>query len=638
MTAESSEADKEALVGVLLRVPVMQEADGRALVLGELADRGFELDAKRYSRDRHDVWAIVSACLRRPGAMAALVEVLHGIDGEHLAVQELSQIVRKAGAGQSATPHAERPLVADLDAELGTSLRSITLERGESASVFPDVRQERLRCSHQLGAGARGKVFGLLNDPSLVYKHYISPHVNGGTLAELILQRNMLGNADRKLLDENTSWPIARVVTDGHVVGCLMRCLPPEFYITTSVGQRPAYLSYLCYPPRPVWERIKLPTVQERIEIARAVVQLVGFLQRYSLVIGDVSAQNLLWTCDPEPRVFLLGCDALRVLGASSALPEGETPGWRDPLLESRSPDFDSDNYKLALVVGRILSREPHARPGEPLRLLAGIPQTVASAVLECFGGAAGSSGGRPTVQDWADALTNPEAPRIRWPEQQRDEAYTVLPIYIVCDLTESESSDISALGYVGDLATVFNEISYNPVMADGTRVCVATFSDQAKVLMPLSDLSSGVSLPPLTTQGNVRRYGPVFTLMKNLIDRDVRNLRSSGHSVMRPVMIFISSGSPTDDWTSSYRELTDGNNRPDIFTWAAGGAVQADLPQVPSKYNLYGSQFSPAAILQQYADRFATSDIQRFTPPTAPLAVQPIDLEYLNIEDDETL
>lgn len=644
MAANSGEADKAALVDVLLRVPVMQESDSRALVLNELTERGYPLSVNRSPRDRYDVWAILTACLRQPGALAALVEVLRGVEGENQAVTEFSRLAGQLTSGEApARPSPQGTQPAGQERELDSHIRVIARDPGELISAFPEIRRERLHCGSQLGAGARGRVFSLPDDPDLVYKEYISARVNGSALAELILQRNMLGDAERRILDESTAWPLARVMTDRHTVGCLMRSFPDDFYVTLPVGQRPAYLSYLCYPPKPVWENIGLPSVQDRLEIARQVVNLVSFLQRYSLVIGDVSAQNLLWTCHMVPRIFLLGCDALRSLGESSALPEGETPDWRDPLLGSRDPDMDSDNYKMALVIGRILSQQPYAQPGQELPLLNEVPQAVANGVRARFAEAARPAGQRPTAANWAEALTIPQAPRIRWPLEPAATFASMLPLYVVCDVTET--ADKSVLGYTNELADALREISGDPTVADKTRVCIATFSDQAKVLMPLSDLSEGTGIPPLVYAGDTRRYGPAFTLMKSLIERDARDLRASGYNVMRPAMIFISTGPPADDWSASYNALNNSRSRPHIFTWGVGAAEQADLTKISNAYNFSGTNISPAVIVRSYAQTFANSDISRSPMPfrrivqadtdTDPSGFQAIDLEYLRTDDE---
>jgi Effector-associated domain 2 len=487
MAGESGEPGKAALVDALLRIPVMQEPDGRALVLAELTERGYRLDAMRYSRDRHDIWAIISACLQQPAALAELAEVLHGIEGDHFAAAEFRRLVQAHLAGTAHPPAApaapqppyspppRRPGPADSpDSGPDFLIRATAPEFADPAGVFPHVAHDQLTRGAQLGAGARGRVFALLGHPGLVYKEYLSAHVNGGALTELILQRAMMGADERKQLDTSTSWPLMRVMAGRQVVGSLMRALPDDFYVAADDSRRPAYLSYLCYPPRPAWSSISMPSPAERLEIARGLVDLVAFLQSHSLVIGDISAQNLLWTCTPAPHVFLLGCDAIRLDGEPSALPEGETPDWRDPLLRSAAPDFDSDNYKVALMVGRILAQEPYVRPGDDLPILEGIPQGVASGVQERFAVAAGPRGQRPAIGTWAQALRAPQAIQLRLPRNDPPDRRTVQPIYLVCDVAGPAGP--AGLEYAHQLPGAMREVSWHPVAADRTRIGVVAF------------------------------------------------------------------------------------------------------------------------------------------------------------------
>jgi uncharacterized protein YegL len=637
VTGYPGQDPKTALVDELQQVAVMQDPDGRALVLGELAERGHRLDAMRYARDRHDIWAIVTACMRQDRALDALVDVLRGIEGPTSAVTQIARIIEqmRSGPAPAGMTDTARPPTSSA-AETGTSIRARILEHGQPAGAFWDMRRDALVCGRQLGAGARGRVFEVLNHPGIVYKEYISGPANQDVLAELILLAGVLDSKEKEQLDSCTSWPLARITEDGRVVGCVMRSLTGDFYVKTEAGQRPAFMSYLCYPRRQAWRKIHVPGTADRLEIARQIVALFGFLQRHSLVIGDVSAQNLLWTLNASPRVVLLGCDALRKLGGQSALPEGETPGWEDPLLDSRNPDSDSDNYKLALVIGRILSQAPHVRPGEPLGLRGDLPPAVARRVSECFAAAARPAGERPPPELWMDALSASGEVLIRWPSLKPPGPRPVLPLYVVCDVTHSAQD--SNLLDVGGIADAFLDMSCNPYVAEKVRACMVTFSDDAKVVLPLSDLSDGTQIPPLTAGSKVRRYGPVFTLMKDLIQRDVQRLREEDQqNVLRPVMIFISGGPPTDEWKHNYLNLVDSGfaSRPNIFTWAVGDAEPGRVAEIATDYDFTGSAISPADLLQEYARTLASSDVMRPPRTAEPEAArfQAIDLEYL---DDE--
>ena len=607
MLDESARDAKRALVDALLDVPVMQEADGRAVVLTELADCGYRLDAKRSSRDRLDIWAIVTACLRQRGALMALVDILRGIEGEHMAVNRISPIVDQLEADQS-PPGRTGPVEPTITNMKGNkpAVPPLDLANWESSGAFPDVHRERLFCGAQLGAGARGRVFDLTSNPGFVYKEYISPNVNGSALTDLILQRNIFGEAERRMLGSSASWPIARVVRGEHIIGCIMPKIPAEFTVLLPAGTRPAYLTYLCYPSRPAWGNIKLPSVPERMEISTRILDLFDFLQRHSLVVGDVSAQNLLWTCNPVPRILLLGCDGMRKLGASSALPEGQTPNWHDPLLGSRRPDFDSDNYKAALIVGRILSQDPHVRPGEPLKMLEGVARAVAREVADCFARAAQPPGERPVIRKWKEALGARAVIRII-PPPLPEHGHRVLPFYVVCDVTDSSdehgSSSESSLGraqeLITDLAEAFQDLSFDPVESEIARICIVTYCDDAEILVPLSE--PDIAIPQLIARAGDRCYGPAFRLVKDLIKRDMKSLKAEGQEVLPGRIFFISGGTPTDDWESDYDKLVDCDV--EIFTWGTGDAEEARLEEIAheSGRELSNSTVSPAALLDEY-------------------------------------
>lgn len=279
MLDESARDAKRALVDALLDVPVMQEADGRALVLTELADCGYRLDAKRSSRDRLDIWAIVTACLRQSGALMALADILRGIEGEHMAVNRISPIVDQLEADQSPPGRTGpvEPTITDMKGNKPV-VPLVDLANWESSGAFPDVHRERLFCGAQLGAGARGRVFELIGNPGFVYKEYISPNVNSGALADLILQWNIFSAEEKRMLSSSASWPIARVARGERLIGCIMPKIPGEFTVSLPAGTRPAYLTYLCYPSRPPWGNIKLPSVPERMEISTRILDLFDFL------------------------------------------------------------------------------------------------------------------------------------------------------------------------------------------------------------------------------------------------------------------------------------------------------------------------------------------------------------------------
>jgi uncharacterized protein YegL len=110
-----------------------------------------------------------------------------------------------------------------------------------------------------------------------------------------------------------------------------------------------------------------------------------------------------------------------------------------------------------------------------------------------------------------------------------------------------------------GALPDLHAEIASNPLVADKCLLGVIGFADTAEELMTLTHLSDVVDMPGFRSRGDCR-YSPVFTLLKEVIARDVEDLKSCGAEVIRPAVFFITGGEPTDDpaWENSYRSLMD--------------------------------------------------------------------------------
>ncbi|WP_369247067.1 hypothetical protein [Streptomyces sp. R41] len=137
-----------------------------------------------------------------------------------------------------------------------------------------------------------------------------------------------------------------------------------------------------------------------------AVVELFQWLHALGLVVGDVSQANVLWAVRPGPAPYLLDCDGVRLVGRPPVLEQADTPDWHDPLAAPGAVTVDSDRYKVALVVGRVLSQDAYVAPGKPLRPLPGVLDDRREiAVTALWEQAAGPRGGRPHLGQWRTAL-----------------------------------------------------------------------------------------------------------------------------------------------------------------------------------------------------------------------------------------
>ncbi|WP_431679117.1 hypothetical protein [Kitasatospora sp. KL5] len=274
-----------------------------------------------------------------------------------------------------------------------------------------------------VGAGGQGRIHRLDGGFDLLYKEYLDPaRVQASALSELVRLRRGLDEAERGALDARSAWPLCRVLTAGRCTGFLMRAAPDAMRWQTAAGSRKlTELQYLLHPERPATAGVVRPLPEQRLVLARTIVDLVAGLHRHGLVVGDLSQANILWTVVPEPAVFLIDCDGIRRAGSRPVLDQAETPDWGDPLSPNGSAaTVDSDRYKAALVVGRVLARAAYLAPGQPLVPLPGVlNDRQHEAVRRLWREAAGPFGTRPDLRAWAAALDERgviPVPRLRPP------------------------------------------------------------------------------------------------------------------------------------------------------------------------------------------------------------------------------
>lgn len=187
-----------------------------------------------------------------------------------------------------------------------------------------------------------------------------------------------------------------------------------------------------------------------------------------------------------------------------------------------------------------------------------------------------------------------------------------ILPFYMVCDESGSMSGPpIDAINSA--LPDLHQEISTNPTVADKTRFALIGFSDDAKVLQPLVDLSELEELPALTA-GGVTSYGNAFRTLQQSIEQDVAALKSEQHEVYRPVAFFLSDGVPTDSgWEQALKDLTSSRYGPKIIAFGIGEADAGTISQVANfrAFMQQDSSASPATALREFAASLTRSIVR---------------------------
>ncbi|SNT19843.1 vWA domain-containing protein [Actinacidiphila glaucinigra] len=187
-----------------------------------------------------------------------------------------------------------------------------------------------------------------------------------------------------------------------------------------------------------------------------------------------------------------------------------------------------------------------------------------------------------------------------------------ILPFYLVCDESGSMiGPNIDAMNKA--LPELHQEISTNPTVADKTRFCLIGFSDDAKVLQPLVDLSDIDSLPALAG-GGLTAYGEAFRALLRCIEGDVTTLKGQGHEVYRPVVFFLSDGIPTDaGWEQAHKELVQARYGPKIIAFGIGEADPGTISQVANfrAFMQQDASVSPAQALREFAASLTRSIVR---------------------------
>lgn len=435
--AHSMHADIAALRALASRARC---ADGRSDLRRvvseyEALDRGRVLDP--ISRAQIDEWAMASARDRLADLAATAEQIAdssacHGVEQELQGIEDsiraLEDRVDPAAFEVAMGKHAaavrrfRKRLMREPWWRVSPSIRLVRLTaladhsrrtgrpdpvRATGSDWNPEmyVPKQSLGADAVLGDGGQGIVRLASQFPGLAFKEYrFTDSSRHRQLEALVRLHAGLGNADRDVLDRNTAWPVAIVHETGQPVGFLMVAAGDEYWQPAGPKLRPTLMTgqFLMFPPKATWRHVRLPSSAERRDLVLQVLRVFEMFDRHSIVYGDVSGTNLLWSLSPEPRVLLLDCDGVRPAGQTRRL---DTLDWHDP--HSAATDVESDRYKVALLVMRILLVNSVWRPdgSQPKGLLGGVGPSAVKAVGDLVRRAGGPPRMRPTAGEWLAAL-----------------------------------------------------------------------------------------------------------------------------------------------------------------------------------------------------------------------------------------
>jgi uncharacterized protein YegL len=133
-------------------------------------------------------------------------------------------------------------------------------------------------------------------------------------------------------------------------------------------------------------------------------------------------------------------------------------------------------------------------------------------------------------------------------------EGQMVMPFYLICDVSYSMINDMAALNDC--LQRLKNAIMAKPMVDDVARISIITFSDTAKVVMPLGHMGQQ-TVPTLSVEGGTD-YGAAFRELAHVIPADAADLKGKGYKIFRPCAFFLTDGEPVNDkntWAQTFKD-----------------------------------------------------------------------------------
>jgi uncharacterized protein YegL len=187
------------------------------------------------------------------------------------------------------------------------------------------------------------------------------------------------------------------------------------------------------------------------------------------------------------------------------------------------------------------------------------------------------------------------------------EETYAVFPFYLCLDVSASMAGEPieSVNRQMPQLRTAIGE---DPAIAEVIRLAVVTFSDVARTVLPLSDLSLVEAIPELVSEGRTN-YGAAFEHLRRTIEGDYHTSRAHGERWYRPAVVFISDGQPTDaadSWRAAHQRLVaeEWRRRPNLLSFGFGTADAEVLAEVaqrkPNRAFIASAGAEPSAVIPE--------------------------------------
>lgn len=184
--------------------------------------------------------------------------------------------------------------------------------------------------------------------------------------------------------------------------------------------------------------------------------------------------------------------------------------------------------------------------------------------------------------------------------DMENSELYTVFPVFIVVDVSASMAGGpVDAMNAA--LPQLKEVMLSDPAVGEIARVCVVTFSDAARTIIPLCDLVD-VEIPEIITEGGTN-FAAAFRQVKAAIIDGLRSF-PKGTPFYRPVVFFMSDGQHMahERWEAALDDLRDKDFRfaPEIVSFGFGAADNATLQRIATRFAFVARDADPAVQVRE--------------------------------------
>lgn len=185
---------------------------------------------------------------------------------------------------------------------------------------------------------------------------------------------------------------------------------------------------------------------------------------------------------------------------------------------------------------------------------------------------------------------------------------YPVFPFYVVLDVSGSMASVMPLVN--SQLAGMKDSLLENPQAADVARFSVHTFAAEARVAVPLTDITELEEMPKISAYGRTN-YEAAFDLLARALPHDIEWYKQNGFSVYRPAVFFISDGQPSDtQWRAALEKVTSGSYRPNVVAYGMGKQIRNETLAYIANYKAFSCETDaePGLVIKSILDALIQS------------------------------